>query len=489
MLGCSSNSIISKPLPRGAAPGKAQGITYFLPLGKVHIVAVRTESYVTNYLLNPEQVGEKKWVMNFLSKVVLTTNIVGNTSSLSNFYKETLPPSITFSNFQTTGNQFAPSVSTQAYSSIVSSTNVTSTTNTAAGTNQATMVVSNGVSTVTGTNPPGPITTAAATTVLNGPAIIYPTNSVYSNYTKTTITAEQPGVTTNYFYNVTITTDYEADRSNLFVLKPKLDAWHDDNVTLTIDGNGLLSTLCTSNVDQSGNVVVALAQAAAQAFTLASGVPVAPEVEREKETRTFPRLIDISFDPFVSESLREAEAELRQAGLTIANAEAFSKEREYYTNENKLPKERAGGIFYRPPVPYEVRIRDSMSNVVSRTVLLPNKSPILHLAFKKTGLVSRVTQVVMTNGFIYSYAVSKPSTALAAAELPVTILSSVTAPVTNLLQMRFNLGAARSAATAAALANQGAAISNAILQQQLITLQLSNKAAMMQLSNAAAANH
>ena len=77
-------------------------------------------------------------------------------------------------------------------------------------------------------------------------------------------------VSTNYVYNITISGSYFADRANLFILHPKLDWFHDDTINLTIDANGLLATLTTSNADRTGGVMISLAQTAIQSFELAA---------------------------------------------------------------------------------------------------------------------------------------------------------------------------------------------------------------------------
>lgn len=553
VLGCSS--VTSSRVPqdgqgfstpdRRDLAAESGGLAYFLPLGKVHIVALLNTVLVTNYALLTEKLADGQLVTNFATKILSDTNTV---------------------------------------------TRITSTTNYLA-------------------------TNSTAAPAGAGPASV-PASSIYSNDTATTITTEQPVVTTNYLYNVTITADYVADRSNLFILKPRLDCLHDDNVNLSIDGNGLLGTLLTSNTDQTGGVIVALAQTAIQSFELAAsggigglgavpapennadfatvkvtddddwthlatgllamnrslglgltatdrsnlsealrkaadkapgsaeftslkqavadalnsviinrtqldlddfraaGVCVRPETEwlanslnpsdrenyvlRERLLNrmlledafpgemervrspwpllppTHPQMIDISFNPFIPEEMAAAQAALKAGGLSIQNAQTFAKTPDSYTQLYGLTQQKTGGVYYRPPMPYEVRIADRQANVISRSVLLPNKSPILHIDFEKAPFVTTVSQLTMTNGFITSYVINKPSSALAIASMPLTIVSDLTSSLTNLLQLKLNLATGQTPLSSAALvqqSNQIASLTNSMtllqLQQQL----------------------
>ncbi len=190
----------------------------------------------------------------------------------------------------------------------------------------------------------------------------------------------------------------------------------------------------------------------------------------------FPQQIDVSFNPFDTKQLNDASNELHNAGLTIVNPEVFliHSQQPNYNNWYHTPKKEAGGVFYRPPIPYTFRIRDSAFNVVSATVLLPNLSPIVHLDMRKASFVQNVSQVTMTNGFISSYSFTKPSSFMALANYPLVLLSDITSSLTNLVQLRINLGNAQNSLQAINNSNQ-VLQSSAILAQQAATLtQMSN---------------
>ena len=208
------------------------------------------------------------------------------------------------------------------------------------------------------------------------------------------------------------------------------------------------------------------------------------EVMRGQPKPAFPQTIDISFNPFDANELVPAMATLGSAGITLENTDDFlgPKQFDAYSNWSAAPKQ-VDGIYYRPPMPFEIRLRDNASNVVSRTVLLPNRSPILHLDLDKNTFSSRVSSVTLTNGFISSYSLTKPSSALAVATLPVTLLNGLTASVTNLIQLRINLATGQNTLASALITqqqNQITAISNTIAllsaQQRLLAAQTNSTA-------------
>ncbi len=640
ILGCSS--LVSRRVPQygqrpAPQPRQSEGLGYFLPLGKVHIVAALNVTLTTNFGIRTETLAGGHSVTNFATKVRVGTETISHTVSLTNFAAPQLPGALTFSNVTTTTtNQL---VGVQLTTTAGSNQNLSVTTNyaytnapPATGSNSSTnapFAITNFVLSVTGstnqltnsitsnTPPTGQTVQTTVLTVSNLPAAYYPSNVYYSNDTEVITTTEQPMVISNYIYTITIAPDYVPDRANLFVLQPELDWFHDDSVSIGVDGNGLLSTVTTSNVDETGGVIVALAQTAIQSFELAAsgglsglgavpapegtphyaeitandddnwatlargmlarnrslglgltqtnrtrlqgtldkaadstpgsaegvalkeavviavnsiisrGAPLDPDefrragvtlrpqtqalallldptdgehynnevrllnrllledafrgsLERFRSSIPIPSLnppqsIDISFDPFVPEELAAAEDALMAGGLTIQNLASFSRAPEPYVGVGKPAKRSVGGIYYRPPMPYQISISDKQGNVISRSVLLPNKSPILHINFDKAPFVSTVSQVNMTNGFISSYAINKPSSAQAIAQIPLVILSSITSSLTNLVQLKLNFATGQNSLAGAALtrqSNQLVSISNALTllnaQQQLL---------------------
>lgn len=620
--------------------GDSAGLAYFLPMGKVHIVAIRTENLVTNsgtVRIAYDPNNPAKFETNTVSIVKVITNTVVHSYYLTNDYAQVpFAPTLTYSN-----NTFTSNTITGPPASNTTVFHWKDGTNTLVGTligpptsnNLVSIQWQAGTNTFVGTPWTNAIVNTASyltqtTTLSNQPSQLFPTNSYYITNIEVTITTEQPQVTTNYIYNVTVSAAYYADRSNLFLLKPNRDWFHDDSASITIDNNGLLASVNGSNTDESGNIVVQLAQAAVQSFELVSGLPsgaavsaVTPSVmsltteefmdamarpkpfsvetndiidpdsflldlidtnkllamsktvgtgdlerllndrdpyaeptqvakdivsnlnafidtwkfktntlekahvqQLRRETQwlaqltqadtkntnspalkqllnrmvledayaghiklftnpwvmspkpSYPQKIDIAFDPFDAPQLAHAQAALNNALLTIDNAGEFSTPAitEMYANWTNNPLKSKSGIFYRPPIPYEVRLSDAASNVVSTTVLLPNKSPILHLPMNKAPFVTAISQVTLSNGFVCSYSFSKPSSLNALASYPLVLLSSVTASLTNFIQLRLNLATGQNNLQSAAYSAQAAKNTAYLAQQNALLLSISN---------------
>lgn len=607
---------------------KSDGLIYYLPMGKLHINAVLNTNLTTNFALMTETLSNGAMVTNFAVKVRYITNTVSVTYSPTNFQVQIFPLTLAYSNFSLTLTNSSPL--SQASTNIAMSTNLAGSTNyvftnTAAGgaqplfTNSASSFSTSSNFTISGaiSNPPSAGPQVSATIYSNTPFLYYPTNSTYSNNTEQVVTFEMPSIKTNYYYNITLGVDYVADQSNAFVLDPKMDPAHDDNFNVIVDGNGLLSTVATTNTDETGNALASLAQAAGQAFELAAGgfpsvgsispgaghftapIPgefdptlhtgdvVAPEIasrlpamdERlalginfgvqsnilrhlndweangntpeslahlqrvlldalnntittnvqldaynfytagvalrpktawlaasmgtnpplrriellnrmlledafpgqiEKTPLSssitlppptpLPQYIDISFNPFDMNEMSDASNQLHSAGLNLLHITNFLSTYDQFTNVNSLvTKGSIGGIYYRQPLPYEVSVSDSASNVVSRALLFPNFSPTMHLDFKKTLFATRGTQVSMTNGFVTSYGVNKPSEIAGAAAIPGQLISSLTSGITNIVQLRLNLATGQSQISSAQLLYQSnllQSISNQIVMQK-----------------------
>ena len=466
-----------------------EGLAYFLPLGRIHISATRNDVLVTNYWTETVMDGKG-------TNMVLQYRYMTNTVSQIGY---------------------STNLATPLYAPILLSTsNGSYSTNFSMASVQTNVVDKNGKTNVILV----PLFTNSSTQTSSSIGLlssnlvsVIQTNSFYTNTTITTITTSQPLVTTNYTYTMTISNDYRADRSKMFLLHPQMDPFHDDLANITIDNNGFLSSINVSNADQTGAVIVQLAQAAEQAFQLVAsggtsavgggladklkeaqtqslmGNDVTDEIQNIIDELTKPKLIppqfiDISFDPFNAKELKDATNTLSQAGITIENEDIFEGKTQFndYPSWQLEPKE-ADGIYYRPPMPFEVRLRDTASNVVSRTVLLPNRSPILHLNLKKNAFVARISSVTLTNGFISSYAFTKPSSALAIAALPVTLISGVTSSLTNLIQLKINLATGQNNLATTALTqqqNQITALNNTmnllIAQQKLLAAQTNSPA-------------
>jgi len=73
---------------------------------------------------------------------------------------------------------------------------------------------------------------------------------------------------------VTLTPVIIPDEKARFILRPNSNALFDDNITLTVDSNGLLQTVNTTITDKTVASLADLVKAAGNVFTLGTAMPL-----------------------------------------------------------------------------------------------------------------------------------------------------------------------------------------------------------------------
>lgn len=244
--------------------------------------------------------------------------------------------------------------------------------------------------------------------------------------------------TNRYYYQVTITGIIEPDPEYMFVLRPKLSPWASDAMQINVNSQGLLTTVSSTNTDESGEVLVTLAQVAIESFKIAAGgVPTVKLIG----DKPLPKEVVVTFSPTDQDEINAAKAALENAQLELRVATNFSKFPKRWTRLPAPDDAPASfdGFFYRPALPFTI----SLSNAVERssirqTVLLPNDAPILSFSPKRSPLVQRVTHVTLENGTLKEVSINKPSSVLAGVKIPLRILQAIVALPTELIQLKFN---------------------------------------------------
>jgi hypothetical protein len=221
------------------------------------------------------------------------------------------------------------------------------------------------------------------------------------------------------------------DPKNMFLLKPRLSDWAHDNFNIGVS-NGLLTSINASNSDQSGQVLVKLAQLAGDVvyFPLA-----APPTDGSSETAP-PQEIDIIIDPTDTES---AKTFLSPAKLKLT-AEPFG----WNTNSKPSGVEvtnqlHSHCIFYRPLLPWKVTVQDGNNNsTISVVLMLPTRAPVLALKPTRTAFVTTKTAITFSQGSPTSFSYDRESRYLAIASLPVDMIKAFLSAPTELIQLKLN---------------------------------------------------
>jgi hypothetical protein len=371
--------------------GELTGVAYFLPTGKIRITATRVDTLVTNSA----------------SSIEIITNLFSKQITRTNAPPIPTGPTLTLSTLSSTNTVVTNYINTNG---VIITTN---------------LLVSQQADT-------------------NHPASQAPMSEVVTQLdgtSKVAATTNAPVVTTNYFYQVTIEERYEPDRRALFLLQPNLPWTSSDSMRVSVGTNGLLSTVASTNFDKTAEIFAELAKAAAEGFKLAAGVPtgIAP---LDQEQPGYPAKIDITFDPFDVDSLARAFRALQDAALTLEPDDSFVEEPDkapYYDSSKPATLANSRGIYYKPLLPYEIRIKGFRSQYITRTVFLPNRAPVLEFEVSRAAFVQKTTMISLSNGCIAEVYIDKPSQALALAKTPLTILQAFSSLPTNILQLKFDI--------------------------------------------------
>jgi hypothetical protein len=245
-------------------------------------------------------------------------------------------------------------------------------------------------------------------------------------------------------YDVTIETIYTPDPDNSFFLNPRLLCTSDDTFQIAVS-NGLLTTVASTNTDQSGEVLVQLAKIGIESFKIAAGIP--PGVKKNAGQASYPKQIEVTFDPSVQKDVDDAQERfVYHNGTNTKPAMLFElkvipKPGSQISKSAQLTNVTSSfdGFVYRSVLPYTISLvskKDESS--ISKTFLLPNNAPILAWSPKRAAGVKSINRVTLENGVLKEVYVDKPSTALAVTKVPLTILQSIVALPTDLIQLKLN---------------------------------------------------
>jgi hypothetical protein len=298
------------------------------------------------------------------------------------------------------------------------------------------------------------------------------TNSVVTN------AVVPAGSNTNpSYYKITIDVTIVPDGSNLFLLQPRQSAWAHDTLGITVQ-NGLLTSVGSTNADQTGAAVLKIAELAGLIATAVKGpmITAAPVVR--------PPRIEMMFTPDeADDSVNGPNSALRTARLEVHVIPNFpntgAEERASLPVDAK--KRGGSGIFYRPLLPYTLILTDHLTETQYRTVvLLPNDGPILSLVPRRATLVTARTGILFDHGCPTALSLDRDSIALAWASLPVDIVKAFLSAPAELVQLKLNLANTNAQLGAAELNN---------LNNQLAILKAQVAIHQFMLTNSAATAH
>lgn len=313
---------------------------------------------------------------------------------------------------------------------------------------------------------------------------------IVTNYSWSTTwnpASESPETLTNYI--VTLEPVTIPDPRHYYTLKLDHTWFSSDDYAITVNSNGFLQSINAVTEDKSLEVLKEVGSLAVTAFsglptgglqksasctkgptTNVAGEPTSSHKATNVVRRVYPQRVDVIFDPTSLEGIAKANAILSNLFTTTNTA---------VTTSNKdLPNEsvpitisnlslalnngtpslpgtwefKAGtncGALYRTAFPYFISVANDLGVGGSESrvflAMAPNAGPVLAMPVKGGLFIKQSASLVFNDGYLLSSSNSQPSELAAVAKLPGQIISGASDTITNLLQLRFNIGASQKA--------------------------------------------
>ena len=230
-----------------------------------------------------------------------------------------------------------------------------------------------------------------------------------------------------------IDTVFYPDPGHFYLLEHKSTVTSEDNIVLALTSSGLLKTVNVTTKEETGNIIITLAKAAA---TIVTPIPVpkfAPEGPKEKP------FYNAEFDPTDEAEVSKCNEALKKLTCNKGlNVEIDPRPQpQPKTTDLSTPPISARGVFFRPLLPYKLTLTDAVSRT-EMTVLVPNKAPVLSIDISRAMFVTKVYEIEFDNGILTRVTIKKPSEALAAASIPIEIAKAIVAIPAELIQLKIN---------------------------------------------------
>jgi hypothetical protein len=257
------------------------------------------------------------------------------------------------------------------------------------------------------------------------------TNGAYTtngSWTISTNIAVGPEILPTNYYIVSVDALLVPDPSQQFVLKLTHNWFYDDSFNITVNSNGLLTSVNATNADQTGNLIIALGQTAIEAAKFMMKTP--SSVPKWSH-------FEVIFDP-------TDETEIKKANNKIGTYVSVScdKPKLGQSETNYVGIEEFDGILYRPKLPYilTLTLNPGVDDTELRYVILsPNQAPILRASVNRSAFVTRTASLQFDNGFLASAYYSKPSEANGFGQILPNIAKGIVSIPTNLIQQKIDI--------------------------------------------------
>jgi hypothetical protein len=228
----------------------------------------------------------------------------------------------------------------------------------------------------------------------------------------------------------------QADRNHRFVAHLSHNGTRDDEMTLEVSAEGLLTSTTMTAADRTGDILVTLA--GAQAAATASAME--PYTSETDVMRCLgPKVIVFNpADQYKGQGaalLPEVDrinGELAEYGITLSHDAILA-----IPDETAL-KPHWGAVYYRAPMPVTVSVHQDGRVISSSVVNIPQLGPTAYIPMKANAFVTTVDELGFTDGSLTKWKSKRPSEALAVVKVPVDIMKAVISVPAEIFSLKVN---------------------------------------------------
>ncbi len=254
--------------------------------------------------------------------------------------------------------------------------------------------------------------------------------------------------TNNYSVEIKLLT--VPDPEHLYALKLKPSAAANDKYSVTVNPNGFLTSVNSSNEDRTGPIIETIGQTA---INVMEAVGTMGRHMANTNPGTLPSPppahFEVIFDPTSEADLDRATLAMRSGVKQLITVDCqmlvTNSKCPLTARTNCGPKE-TGGVFYRPALPYLLSVQSGVGGKGTNyetLVMLPNEAPVFSVPVRRQPFVGVDTAITFTNGFISSLDYTKPSQIEGFVAIPFDLSKMVLSIPTNLIQFKVNIATAQ----------------------------------------------
>lgn len=226
----------------------------------------------------------------------------------------------------------------------------------------------------------------------------------------------------------------QADPNYRYVAHLSHNGTRDDDLTLEVNSEGLLTSTKITAADKTGEILVELAGAASAAAQ--------PGMEDYDSERDAVRCLGPKVLVFNPADKYEAQGTSLLPAFDSINKQLL--EYGISLSHDSIPaipdgddlEPKWGAVYYRAPMPIVVSVHQDERVISSSVVNVPQLGPTAYIPMKANAFVTTVDELTFTDGSVTKWNTKRPSEALAIVKVPVDIMKAVVSVPAGIFKLR-----------------------------------------------------